>query len=519
MAQNKVHRIKHTVQKAVNYIIDPEKTGNGLYIACRNVIPHFAGKTWAWEMKEISRASSHLNGNSASVEGYHFIQSFKGRECDEYTAMELTREWIESFVPEGCGYVMACHNDKPNIHVHVIVSPTDMLQNKIWHPSFVKDLNYWKMLANDINKKAGLSIIKPFGKNLKTYKEWEMERKGMSQKLYIKKCIDAAIPRVSSYKQLCDYLRCFGFKIEDGLGENREEGQYHFTLNEKMFLKSRETDDQYYFRIPYTTQYMYIDKKNCSKTSDGRTTFAFIELDKTYECLTKTGKSYQRTGEEISAYLEKKKSGRQGFRIKTPEGKKFFRERNLGTGYTIDDIVKKIEKHGRMFSDPEIEKFIKSNTSEDEKNEFFQDAGVPRYEKSEWARMSRKEKYYKIRSDRIQEKLDRHYYDTHNYQDINKIDDLKAERKDLHSKIDEVNSELRIMEKELEKIYNMMFEMEMHVTQKDINDFVARNITPLRHDKSYLRDRISELTKRIKEAERKQKLYSRQKDNKKEKQR
>lgn len=520
MAENKVHRILGNIQKAIDYILDPEKTENGLNVGCRHVIPECAGELWGWEARQISKKSSQLNGKKASVEGYHFIQSFKGRECNEHMALELTREWIESFVPEGCGYVIACHNDKPNIHVHVIVSPTDMLQEKIWHPFFKGDLPRWKHLANEINRKAGLSVIRSENKNSRTYYEWQLEQKGMSQKTYIKKCIDAAIPKVNSYKQLCDYLRCFGFEIDDGLDEQQqEEGQYHFTLNQKMFIQSKETEDQYYFRIPYTTQYMYINKKDCKRTSDGKTTFAFINLEETYQTFTKNGKTFERTGQDLCSYFEKKSNGRKGLRIKTPQGEKFFRERNLGAGYTIDDITERIEKFGQMFSDPEIEKFIRSHASEEDRSDFFYDAGVPRYEKSEWARMSRKEKYYKYRTDRIQRKLNEHYFNTHNYQDINNIDKLKEERQKLHEEIDKVNKDLAQVEKELDNIYKMMFEMEMQVSQKDINDFVTNNLSPLRNDKKYLKEKISALTKRIKEAERKQRLYAHEETKEKEKER
>lgn len=509
MAENKVHSIRKTIQKAINYIIDDEKTEGGINIIARNVIPQVAETTWKYQMQLISQQSAHLKGEDASVQGYHFIQSFKGREVDEETALELTKKWIESFVPEGCWYVLACHNDQPNIHVHAIVSTCNMDEKKIWHLSYIKDLNRIKHLANEINKEAGLSIIKPIGKTLRSHYEWEMEKGGMSQKKYIRKCIDAAIPKVNSYHQLCDYLRCFGFEIEDGTGKYEEKtGDYTFSLNEKMIVASMETDEKYYFRIPYTSQYMFIDKKNCRKTSDGKTVFAQINLEERYETFSEAGKEFTRTGEEISKYLERKTYGRKGLRIRTPEGKKFFRERSLGKGYSVDDITERIEKDGQIFSDPEIEKLISSNVQEDDRSEFFRNAGVPRFEKSEWARMSRKERYYKYRTERIQKIFDEHYYATHDYSDVAYMEKMKNERAQLHKEIDEVNKELNKMEKELQKIYSKMFEMEMEVTQKDINDFVVRNITPLRNDKNYLKERIRELTKRISEAERKRKDLS-----------
>lgn len=513
MAENKVHQIKRTIQQAVSYIINPEKTNDGLNVISRNVIPEIAGLTWSTEMDSIADSSSHLRGEHAIVQGYHFIQSFKGNEVDEQQALELTKQWIESIVPEGCGYVMACHNDKPNIHVHVIVSSADVLQNKVWHPSFIKELNVWKIKANRINKAAGLSIIeRPGGKELKTYYEWQLEKKGMSQKKYIRKCIDAAIPKVSSYRQLCDYLRCFGFEIEDGLGEDElETGEYKFSLNIKMFYPDKEEGERYYVRIPYTSQFMYIDKSSCHVTSDGKTFFTQISLDKTYTTYTKEGREQQWTGKEIASHLEQKSSKRKGLRIKTPDGKKFFRERNLGTGYTIDDITRRIEEDGRILSDPEIERFIRSHATDEQKTEFFSEAGVPKYSKSEWSRMSRKEKYFRYRTERIQKIFDEHYFDMKGIDDLAELESMKEEKKSLLSEIDDVNKDLRKVEKELEKIYQKMFEMEMVITQKDINDFVAKNLTPLRNDKNYLKQRIKELSKRIARAEKAMKERDRNK--------
>lgn len=513
MAENKVHQIKKTIQQAVNYIIDPEKTDNGLNVITRNVIPNVAGLTWQTEMNAISERSSHLMGESASVQGYHFIQSFKGNEVDEQQALELTKQWIESIVPDGCGYVMACHNDKPNIHVHVIVSSTDVLQNKIWNPSFIRQLNEWKIKANRINRAAGLSIIeRPGGKELKTYYEWQLEKKGMSQKQYIRKCIDAAIPKVSSYRQLCDYLRCFGFQVEDGLEQDEKEtGDYKFSLNIKMFNPEMETEDMYYARIPYTRHYMYIDKASCHVTSDGKTFFTQIRLDETYTIYGRDGSQQLWSGKDISMHLENKSSKRKGLRIKTPDGKKFFRERNLGTGYTIDDITRRIEEEGRILSDPEIERFIRSHATDEQKAEFFSEAGVPKYSKSEWSRMSRKEKYFRYRTERIQKIFDEHYFEMKGIDDLAELESMKEEKKSLISEIDEVNKDLRNVEKELEKIYQKMFEMEMEITQKDINDFVAKNMTPLRNDKNYLKQRIKELSKRIARAEKAMKERDRNK--------
>lgn len=513
MAENKVHQIKKTIQQAVNYIIDPGKTDNGLNVITRNVIPDVAGLTWNTEMDAIADSSSHLQGDHAAVQGYHFIQSFKGNEVDEQKALELTKQWIESIVPDGCGYVMACHNDKPNIHVHVIVSSADVLQNKVWHPSFIKELNVWKIKANRINRAAGLSIIeRPGGKELKTYYEWQLEKKGMSQKQYIRKCIDAAIPKVSSYRQLCDYLRCFGFEIEDGLNQDEmETGEYNFSLNIKMFYPEKEEQDKYYVRLPFSSQFMYIDKSSCRVTSDGKTFFTQISLDKTYMTYTKDGREQQWSGKEIASHLEQKSSKRKGLRIKTPDGKKFFRERNLGAGYTIDDITRRIEEEGRILSDPEIERFIKSHATEEQKAEFFSEAGVPKYSKSEWSRMSRKEKYFRYRTERIQKIFDEHYFDMKGIDDLAELESMKEEKKSLLSEIDDVNKDLRKVEKELEKIYQKMFEMEMEITQKDINDFVAKNMTPLRNDKNYLKQRIKELSKRIARAEKAMKERDRNK--------
>lgn len=520
MAENKVHQIKKTIQQAVNYIIDPEKTDNGLNVITRNVIPDVAGLTWNSEMNAISHQSSHLRGDHAAVQGYHFIQSFKGNEVNEHDALELTKQWIESIVPDGCGYVMACHNDKPNIHVHVIVSSADVLQNKVWHPSFIKELNVWKIKANRINRAAGLSVIdRPGGKELKTYYEWQLEKKGMSQKQYIKKCIDAAIPKVSSYRQLCDYLRCFGFEIDDGLEQDdMQTGEYKFSLNIKMFYPEKEEEDRYYVRLPFSSQFMYIDKASCHVTSDGKTFFTQISLDKTYTTYTKEGREQQWTGKEIASHLEQKSSKRKGLRIKTPDGKKFFRERNLGSGYTIDDITKRIEEEGRMFSDPEVEKFIRSHATDEQKAEFFSEAGVPKYSKSEWSRMSRKEKYFRYRTERIQKIFDEHYFDMKGIDDLAELESMKEEKKSLISEIDDVNKDLRAVEKELEKIYQKMFEMEMEITQKDINDFVTKNLTPLRNDKNYIKQRIKELSKRIARAEKAMKERDRNKDREERKQ-
>ena len=68
MAYTRIHAIKSTVQKSVDYICDPDKTLDGLFVSSFSCTPRFAGA----EFKSALSNTNSFDENKA----YHLIQSF-----------------------------------------------------------------------------------------------------------------------------------------------------------------------------------------------------------------------------------------------------------------------------------------------------------------------------------------------------------------------------------------------------------------------------------------------------------
>lgn len=77
MAVTKIKGIKVTVEKAIDYIVNPDKTDGKILVSGFQVVPAFA----AYEFKATAELAQELNGDytntgSANVQAYHLIQSF-----------------------------------------------------------------------------------------------------------------------------------------------------------------------------------------------------------------------------------------------------------------------------------------------------------------------------------------------------------------------------------------------------------------------------------------------------------
>ena len=119
MAVTKIWSIKKTVQKAINYIIDPAKTDGGIFVSGFGVAP----ETAALEFQMTADFVRLVKGDRVKGENaaYHMIQSFSPKDkIDEAEAHEIGIKWAKEILGDDYDFVIATHNDKGHIHNHVI---------------------------------------------------------------------------------------------------------------------------------------------------------------------------------------------------------------------------------------------------------------------------------------------------------------------------------------------------------------------------------------------------------------
>ena len=112
MAYTKIHAIKATVDKAIEYICNPDKTDEQIYVSSYACAPETAAIDFKYTL-------DHCRENSPN-KAYHLIQAFAPGEVGYEEAHRIGKE-LAGKVSEGkYSYVVTTHIDKGHIHNHII---------------------------------------------------------------------------------------------------------------------------------------------------------------------------------------------------------------------------------------------------------------------------------------------------------------------------------------------------------------------------------------------------------------
>ena len=117
MAIIKIHNIKKTPERAIEYIENPEKTEDELLVSGYNCDAHAA----AVEFAITKLIAEQVNGVTAKGDNenlaHHVVQSFA--PYDKVTpaqAHEIGKKFADEFLQGKYEYVIATHVDKGHIH-------------------------------------------------------------------------------------------------------------------------------------------------------------------------------------------------------------------------------------------------------------------------------------------------------------------------------------------------------------------------------------------------------------------
>ena len=116
MAITRIHPIKATVQRAVNYIINPEKTDGLCLVDSFLCAPEIAESSFEFY-------NSHTRKRINSVPAYHLIQSFFPGEVSYEEAHKIGIEFADKVLGNDHAYVVSTHIDKGHVHNHIICAP------------------------------------------------------------------------------------------------------------------------------------------------------------------------------------------------------------------------------------------------------------------------------------------------------------------------------------------------------------------------------------------------------------
>jgi len=218
MAITKIKAIKSTVNKAIDYITNPQKTDGKLLVSGFKVDPPFAAIEYqmtAELAKELKGDYTNTgNGNNLA---YHTIQSFS--KVDKITpeeAHELGKQLADEMLQEKHEYVIATHIDKGHIHNHIIFNAISFEDFKKFRSEPYKTAAMIRDISDRLCEENGLYVVKePIGKG-KGHKEWQETRNGTSWKVQIQAAIDQAIPKATDYSSFVELMTQANIEIKEG---------------------------------------------------------------------------------------------------------------------------------------------------------------------------------------------------------------------------------------------------------------------------------------------------------------
>ena len=268
MAHIKIFPIKVTDKKALDYIMNPDKTEEKLLISSFACSPESADLEFAFTRDEGKKNVMDKGNNLA----FHLKGKYE--------------------------YVISTHVDQNHIHNHIIFNATSFVDH---HKYVSNKRSYHKIcrISNRICQENGLATSMPTGEKGKSYKENMEYHRGNSWKAKLKVAVDKAIWSSINYDEFLQKMKLAGYEIRQGKNlAFRAPEQKNFT-NMKS-LGSYYTEENVLLRL----------EKNRHKTKSPRNVSREVRLFVNISSYVSTG---NRAGFERWAQLNNLKEAARTF--------------------------------------------------------------------------------------------------------------------------------------------------------------------------------------------------------------
>ncbi len=213
MAVTKIHPIKITLKKAIDYICNGDKTDNEIYVThlCSRKNVH----------KEFELTKKQFKSRTKTL-AHHLIQSFVPEEVSFEEAHQVGIELCEKILKGKYEYVLATHIDKDHIHNHIIFNSIDVDEGKVYHSYYGSYMNI-RNQSDMLCKEHNLSVI-----DVETQKEineikrrkfvnwydWNEDKKGSSYKSRLQFDIDRTIKESINWQDFLSKMESCGYEIK-----------------------------------------------------------------------------------------------------------------------------------------------------------------------------------------------------------------------------------------------------------------------------------------------------------------
>ena len=219
MAWTHIHQIKSTLNKALAYIENPDKTDEFLLVTGYNCDPVSASLDFAMTAELSKRMNGEYTKTGGSnVLAQHMIQSFdKGDNISAEQAHELGRKWADEILQGKYEYVISTHVDKGHIHNHIIFNATSFYDYHKYETIPYKTAALLRDKSDALCEEYGLSVIRnPRKSKGRTQYEMRQRKAGTSWKEEVQQSIDRAIEKTNDFESFRVELKKDGIEILDG---------------------------------------------------------------------------------------------------------------------------------------------------------------------------------------------------------------------------------------------------------------------------------------------------------------
>ena len=190
MAVTKIHPIKTTLKKAIDYICNRDKTDGEIYVTTHLCSRENAHKEFEFTKKQFNSRTKTL--------AHHLIQSFVPEEAHQ-VGIELCEKILEGRYE----YVLATHINKNHIHNHIIFNSIDVDEGKVYHSYYSLYMNI-RNQSDKLCKEHNLSVSdQEAQKEINEIKrrkfvnwyDWSEDKKGSSYKSRLQFDMDRVIQK------------------------------------------------------------------------------------------------------------------------------------------------------------------------------------------------------------------------------------------------------------------------------------------------------------------------------------
>lgn len=215
MAITKIHPIKSTLNLAISYIVNGEKTDEQILVST-----HKCHQETAHTQFLRTRNDAGTNG---TVLARHLIQSFLPGETTSEIAHRIGMELCKKILKNEYEFVLSTHIDKGHIHNHIIFNNVNMVTGKCYQ-SNKKSYHKIRYQSDKLCKENNLSVIdefyesykKKYKTNGKSWYENEQEKRGTSWKSRLQFDIDRMIKQAKDWDEFLKKMADLGYEIKYG---------------------------------------------------------------------------------------------------------------------------------------------------------------------------------------------------------------------------------------------------------------------------------------------------------------